>query len=154
MTYRLEEGIVTIFPHMHIGPKGTNTTGHQAYVFHLPANLKVSDKIVLNAPGYISSTGSGTETVTLEIQKVNDANWNVAVADGTAFSTAWQASATVGYESSYPAGAYTFEWTPNQAEYRTHASNGLGFMVRFASCTNSKAYSSYGCHMYLERKNA
>jgi hypothetical protein len=153
VTYKSSAGIVPIYDHTYIGPHGSNTTAHQAWVFHLPTDLRSTDTVVLNAPGRISN-GSSAQTVTIEIFKVNDANFNVAVGDVTAFSTPWQASASAPYGASYPSGVQSFEFAADQAEYRTHASNGLAFVIKLASVGNGKSYSVYGSHMYLERKNA
>ena len=149
MTYRREDDVVPLIFCNYIGPKP-----NVVIPFHVPEDLTANDRIHLNIPLRNQAT-SGNITATGHIQKANDSDGDFDITgtgNATAFSTAWESDATVtctGSSGTYLKQIARFVFSPDHADYLTHAAAGKMFV--FTVTLDSGAVTVTNSHAYLQR---
>ena len=153
MTYKHNMGgIIPVLAHQHISINGNSGGPFKSQVFALPLDLKSTDKLVVMCCGRFSATpNTDPDAVTLIIAKANDSNANGTVDknDHTDFSTVWSESVDVAYNNSLPAGAYHWEFTPDDSDYTDWAAAGKLFTIR--TSVDSGTVQLQSTSMYIVR---
>ena len=149
MTYKRDDAVIPLLFCNYLGPKP-----NVVIPFHLPEDLTANDRVHLNIPMRNNAT-SGNITATGHIQKADDSDGDFDITgtgNATAFSTAWNADATVtatGSSGSYMKQIARFIFSPDHADYITHAAAGKLFV--FTVTVDSGAVSALNSHAYLQR---
>lgn len=149
MTYRRDDDVIPLIFCNYLGPKP-----NVVIPFHLPEDLASTDRIHLNIPLRNNAT-SGNITATGHIQKADDSDADFDITgtgNATAFSTAWESDANVtctGSSGTYMKQTGRFVFSPDHADYLTHAAAGKMFV--FTVTVDSGSLSALNSHAYLVR---
>jgi hypothetical protein len=149
MTYKRDDDVIPLLFCNYLGPKP-----NVVIPFHLPEDLTANDRIHLNIP-FRNNATSGNITATGHIQKANDSDADFDITgtgNATAFSTAWESDANVtvtGSSGSYMKQIARFVFSPDNADYLTHAAAGKLFV--FTITVDSGALTALNSHAYIQR---